>query len=184
MTDDAKYTDIAVAKASNAATGPATNTYTERIFHEEELVNPGETGRMLLGEDFRYNKSQTFKFSLPGYISGTNVNVLTSFASKTMGGNSKLTFQQNGANIPGDGTDNIGAVLDVAHTHYAWGSSVKSFVPTNGENLSYTVTYNPSGTVYLARLNYIAVNYERALALQTALWHGGSTTAKPSRDSR
>lgn len=182
VTDDAKYADIAVAKASNVATGPATSTYTERVFHEEELVNPGETGRMLLGEDFRYNKSQTFKFSLPGYISGTNVNVLTSFASKTMGGNSKLTFQQNGTNIPGDGTDNIGAVLDVAHTHYAWGSSVKSFVPTNGENLSYTVTYNPSGTVYLARLNYIAVNYERALALQngTVAWgqHDGKAESQ------
>ena len=182
VTDDAKYTDIAVAKASNVATGPATSTYTERVFHEEELVNPGETGRLLLGEDFRYNKSQTFKFSLPGYISGTNVNVLTSFASKTMGGNSKLTFQQNGTNIPGDGTDNIGAVLDVAHTHYAWGSSVKSFVPNNGENLSYTVTYNPSGTVYLARLNHIAVNYERALALQngTVAWgqHDGKAESQ------
>ena len=91
-------------------------------------------------------------------------------------------FPAYGTNIPGDGTDNIGAVLDVAHTHYAWGSSVKSFVPTNGEKLSYTVTYNPSGTVYLARLNYIAVNYERALALQngTVAWgqHDGKAESR------
>lgn len=179
VTDNASFSDKAMEKASNAPSGNTVNAFTERIFHEEELVNPGETGRLLLGEDFRYTKSQSFKFTLPGFESGTKVNVLTSFASKTMGGNASLTFQQNGTNIPSESGDQISAILDVAHNHYAWGNIVKSFVPTNAENLTFTVNYNPSGTVYLARLNYIAVNYQRALALQngTISWgqHQGST---------
>lgn len=169
VTDDPKYSDVAIEKASTGVTGNTVSTFTERLFHEEELVNPGETGRILLGEDFRYTKTQSFKFTLPGLVKDTKVNVLTSFASKTMGGNSKLTFQQNGTNLPSESGDNIGGVLDVAHNHYALGNVTKSFVPSNGENLTFTVSYVPSGTVYLARLNYIAVNYERNLAL-----HNGS----------
>lgn len=167
VTDDARYADAEIEKASVAPSGTPVTTYTERVFHEQELVNPGETGRMLLGEDFRYTKSQTFKFSLPGYVSGTNVNVLTSFASKTMGGSARLTFQQGGTNLPSESADNISGILDVAHSHYALGNITKSFTLGSGSSdLSYTVTYNPSGTVYMARLNYIAVNYQRALALQ------------------
>ncbi len=166
VTDDSRYTDIAIEKATTTATGSVATTFTERQFHEEELVNPGETGRVLLGEDFRYTKTQSFKFTLPGLVKGSNVNVLTSFASKTMGGNSKLTFQQNGTNLPTESGDNIGGVLDVAHNHYTLGNITKSFVPSNGESLTFSVSYVPSGTVYLARLNYIAVNYERELALQ------------------
>ncbi|MDO4510764.1 MAG: type IX secretion system sortase PorU [Bacteroidales bacterium] len=180
VTDDARYTDVAINRASNAPQGNAVTTFTERLFHEEELVNPGETGRVLLGEDFRYTKSQSFKFQLPGLVSGSEVNVLTTFASKTMGGNASLTFQQNGTNLPSANTDRINAIHDVAHDHYAWGNIVKSFVPTGGENLTYTVNYNPSGTVYMARLNYIAVNYERTLALSggTLAWgqYAGTTS--------
>lgn len=31
-------------------------------FHETELISPGESGHMLVGEDFSYNRTQTFQF--------------------------------------------------------------------------------------------------------------------------
>ena len=170
LTDDARYTDTPINKSTVAPSGKQVTTFTERLMEEQELVNPGETGRMLLGQDFRYTKSQSFKFSLPGYVTGSEVNVATSFASKTMGGDAKLTFQQNGTNIASSASgDIIKAVLDVAHSHYNLSNFEKSFPLASGNDLTYTVNYNPSGTVYLARLNYIAVNYERSLAL-----HNGS----------
>ena len=172
VTDDAQYSDAPIAKSSISPAGEKISTFTERLFDEEELVNPGETGRMLLGKDFRYTKSQSIKFSLPGYVAGSEVNVVTNFASKTMGGNARLTFQQNGNNIESSNSDYISATNDVAHSHYTIGNFEKSFPLTSGEDLTFTINYNPSGTVYLARLNYVAVNYERRLALNngTIAW--------------
>ena len=55
---------------------------------------------MLLGEDFRYNTTQTFKFTLEGLVANSEVAVLTNFAAKAMaGGTSKLSFKYNGNNL-------------------------------------------------------------------------------------
>lgn len=67
VTNDSRFQDVAPTKADNtvSTTAPAT-TFTERIYHEKDLVNTGQTGRTFLGEDFRSNSRQTFKLRPQG----------------------------------------------------------------------------------------------------------------------
>lgn len=166
VTDDSRYSDVTVAKSSTPLNGATTiNTFTERLFHEEELVNPGQTGRALLGEDFRYSNSQAFKFTLDGLVEGSKVAVLTNFAAKSVNGANKVSFQYNGINLPSTDRNKIPAVTDAPHTHYITSQTTDTFRLAQTNALTYNVNFSTSGTLYLARLNYITVNYQRNLAL-------------------
>ncbi len=169
VTDNQSIADATVAKASTPVVegGTEINTFTGRTYHEKDIDNPGETGRTFLGEDFRYTTSQAFKFSLPGLVSGSEVSVLTSFAAKTMGGTSSVKFQYNGTNLPSSTADEMAPVeaSESSHIHYVPSTSVKRFDLSGTGDLTYTVTFKPSGTLFLARLDYITVNYRRQLAL-------------------
>lgn len=171
VTDDSRYTDEAITVASQPVTGTVVTTVQGRVFHEQELVNPGETGNVMLGEDFSNNKTQTYNFALDGYVDGGNVNVLTSFAASTSTGRNdgqvnKLTYKYNGTNLPFNPIyDRIFQVTNNAVQHYNLANSYKTFTLSGTRDLAYEVTLSSVGTVYLARLNFIAVNYDRHLAL-------------------
>lgn len=182
VTDDAGIPDSTVGKASNSlGGGEEVNTFVERLYHEEELVNPGQTGRVLLGEDFRYNTTQTFKFTLDGLVANSEVSVLTNFVAKSMaGGSNKLTFKYNGNNLSSSSSDNISAATSLAHDHYNSASTIKRFTLSGTNELNYSITFTPSGTLYLARLNYIAVNYTRSLALSGGKLAFGQLADSPS----
>ena len=164
VTDDSRYTDVAMPTAGGTGSGEPITTVTGRVYHEQELTNPGQTGRDLLGEDFSTTRSRTFELNLPGLVAGGQVSVLTRFASKTVNGTSRVSFKQNGTNLPSSGSDVIAAAYSLNHDHYEVAQTVKTFAP-GSDQLSYTITYSPSGTVHSARLDYITVNYPRHLAL-------------------
>ena len=166
ITEDSSLSDRGPDQSSVSPAGATVvNTFNERMFHEEELINPGETGRVLLGEDFTSTNSQSFKFSLDGLVDGSTVNVITRFGAKTMNANSGVSFKYNGNNLAG--TTSIPAITasDANHYHYNAVSVMKNFELSGTKELTYTVTYSPAGNVTLARLDYITVNYLRSLDL-------------------
>ena len=165
VTDDDRYADKQPTQSQVAANGTVVNTIIGRLYHEEELVNPGETGRRLLGEDFSVNKSQSFSFNLPGLVDGSKVNVYTRFAAKTIGGKTSISFKYNGNNIAG--SNDIPAVDQTDHNHHHYNAILtsRSFNLSGTKDLTYTVTCDPKGTLFLVRLDYITVNYERSLDL-------------------
>ncbi|MBR6490140.1 MAG: hypothetical protein IKT03_06360, partial [Muribaculaceae bacterium] len=118
VTDDSSYNDLTPTASSITASGTMVNKFTERMFHEEELINPGVTGRNLLGEDFTGNNSQSFKFTLDGLVDGSTVKVLTRFGAKTLNAASSVSFKYNGNNL--EGTHRIEPVSskDPNHYHY------------------------------------------------------------------
>lgn len=152
-------------------------TFTDRLFYEKELYSPGQTGRFLLGEDFKYNSSQNFKFTLTDYVEGTEVNALTTFAAKIMNGSGTLSFQQNGTNLAKSASDGISAVTAQAYEHVKTAETVKSFIP-NSNNLTYTVSLKNTGTLFTARLDYITINYTRRIHItgKELLFRGGNTS--------
>lgn len=153
-----------------ATGGSEVTTFTERLFHEQELHSPGQTGNYLLGEDFRYSSTQTFSFDLPGHVAGTDVRVLTSFAAKATGSvASTLTFRCNGTQVEGALSDKIAAMSATdSYTHCKLTNTVKN-VAVNGDKLEWSITFTNSGTVLaMARLDYITVNYERSLSIAGA----------------
>lgn len=166
VTNDSRFDDIDIDVAGNISDGTVVSTYIERLYHEQELVNPGETGRNFLGESFSAGKSQTYKFDLDGLVSGSTVNTYTVFAAKTTGENSTITHAFNDTVMPFTISDMVFHVSDATHEHYSLSKSSKQFVLKNTNELKYGLTYNYNGTPLLARLDFITVNYERQLALR------------------
>ena len=164
VTDDSSYSDMTPTISQPELSGSVVTSFTERLYHEEELVNPGETGRNLLGEDFLSNNSQAFKFTLDGLEDGSTVSVLTRFGAKTLNQGSSVSFKYNGTNLAG--THEITGITNEAnHYHYNVVAPIKQFALSGTKELTYTVNYTPGGTLNLARLDYITVNYKRPLDL-------------------
>lgn len=165
--DDVAAAEMETVSVTLPASYDVVTQFTERLFHEEELYSPGETGNLLLGEDFRYTTTQTFTFSIPGYVSGTTVGVETSFATKTVGStSSRLTFQHDGTSLDYTSSDAIASISSSdSYTHCKVTSTTKTFT-ADGTSFDYSITFSNSGaTINMARLDYITVNYQRELGI-------------------
>lgn len=167
ITNDSRYRDIEVETATNDVYGKVVTTFTERLFHEQELINPGETGRAFLGESFLNSRSQTFKFTLDDLVSGSTVKAYTVFASQTLDKKSSISLTVNNDNqLPVTNGEVIDTIKSLSHDHYKLCNSLQSFKLDGTNELNYTVKYIYSGTPHLARLDFITVNYERNLKLK------------------
>ncbi len=168
VTNDSRFNDIEIPKAANSpAGGTPVTTFTGRLYHEQEIDNPGETGRRFLGESFATTKSQTFKFTLDDRVEGEPVSVYTSFAAKTGSSYSTVTCSYNGTQLPVTDGDLIARTTDLTHTHFFETTGcLKTFDLEGTNDLNYTISYSSSGTIYMARLDYITVNYVRSLRLR------------------
>ncbi len=145
------------------STTPIT-TFTDRMYYEKELLTVGQTGRLLVGEDFKYQTSQTFKFTLTDYVPQSTVYATTAFVAKVMNGSATLNFKYNGTNLTQSNNDRIKAVTAPAYEHVNIAETMKSFTLPD-ENLSYTIGFTYTGTLFTAYLDYITINYTRTLAL-------------------
>lgn len=148
----------------------AATSFTERLFHEKDIISLGETGHLLLGEDFKYTRTQSFSFNLPDRVNNTDVWMECSFATKTLSSSSSLSFTANGTAIPSSSTDAIASTTNSSYVHGKMGLTRKTF-GLSGEQLNLGITYNSSVTVHLANLNYIDINYIRRIKLNNGLLH-------------
>ena len=184
VTNDSRFNDIVIPRAQNSPVGPVEKTYIERLYHEQEIINPGETGRVFLGEDFKSNRRQTFKFDLDGLVSGSTVKTFTVFGANTPNVSSTVAHSYNGKDLPITNTDLINAINNLPHIHYFLNDngSLKTFTLDEGTTeLNYTLEYSCGGTIQLARLDYITVNYERHLALRNGRLAFGLETASTGK---
>ncbi len=141
--------------------GNIITSFIERIAHEQDLIAPTNTGRTLLGEDFRTQKKRDFSFNLPG-ITGSAV-VTVCFGAYTTNGSSSLLISANGERLPSTNSDVIPAVTS-ENTLFQTTTTVKE-VESPGERLTLTIEYSSSGALFTAALDYIEVEYERELSL-------------------
>lgn len=167
VTNSTRYDDIDITLADNCPTGPVKSTYIERLYHEQDIINPGHTGRNYLGENFVNNYTQTFQFDLNGLVDGSTVSVYPVFAAKTSGANSTLTYWYNGTQLAPTNADIIGVCYNQSYEHYKLAKSVKQFTLDGTDQLWFRVNFSCQGTVHEARLDFITVNYERCLAMRS-----------------
>lgn len=143
-------------------------TFTEMVYHEQELVSPGSTGHTFLGEDFTSTRARSFNFDLVDKADD-NVSFSCHFATKTIGAGSQLGFSVNGNEVPDIATDIIDASVDDYHRHYVLKEMTRS-VAVNGDAMDLSVSFRPSGSnVKMARLDRIVVNYTRNLRLSSGI---------------
>ncbi len=148
----------------------ARDTFTECLLHEQDIFAPTNSGRKLLGEDFRGQSSRSFSFQLPGNT-GEPVAVRVNFASLLTNGQGNLKFTANGKELPYSITDLIsGASSSESFMEMA---NILKTVPDAGNSLSFGIGFTAAGSVTLARLDWIEVAYTRALELEGSDLHFG-----------
>lgn len=146
---------------------PAT-TFIERLHHEQELVSPGESGALLVGEDFRYTPTRSFDFTLSDRASGGDVWLECSFVAKTYNSSSTISITANGVTQDATSADRISATNSSSYYHGVESLSRRVLTGVSGDRLTIGITHSASTVVYGAWLNYLSVNYDRNLALPEA----------------
>ena len=180
VTNSARYDDIDIALADNSPTGPIKSTYIERLYHEQEIINPGHTGRNYLGESFMSKRWNTFNFDLDGLVDSSTVSVYPVFAAKTSDANGYLDYWYNGNQLARTNADVI-PNYNQYYSFYYLTKSVKQFTLDGTDQLWFQVGFSCQGTILEARIDFITVNYERRLAMRNGCLAFGLD--KASRDT-
>lgn len=150
--------DRRVSTAKNVVTD-----FRARKLYERELIAPSNTGRILLGEDFRAGGSRNFTFELPGNVSDSAY-ISMRFATYLTSGSSSLMLTSNGQRLPSTSGDKIEAVTSSGQ--FMRLTNVEKVAPNAGTKLTLGVEYSYSGAIKLANLDYIRVEYDRRLKLE------------------
>lgn len=154
------------------------DTFTARMVHEQDLESPAETGRMVLGEDFRTTSSRNFSFDMPDNVDGT-ATMRVVFGAATTGGG-QLMFNVKGVTLPTTYSDRVPALI--AEQFISVASTVKEITGID-DKLDLNMTFTYSGQVTTARLDYIEMFYPRKLKLHNGQLHFylNNTTAKTAQ---
>lgn len=170
--------EIQLPDAPTAASAAGrTDRFTARLLHEKDLGAPHNSGRILLGEDFRSPSTQSFSFQLTDNADG-NAMVKTVFSSRTTSGPASLMFAANGQRLPSNSADQI-PQASASDQFMRQATSVKTVTGT-GNSLQFQISYQASGTIHMARLDYIHVEYSRRLQLRDNQLHFWSTSGEPT----
>lgn len=152
--------------AATPSASPMT-TFRAHLLHEKEMQAPSNSGRDILGEDFRAQTSQSFPFKLTDYAGG-DIDVVTLFGSYITNGTPSLSVTVNGKAPQGSDRQNIEVTKGSNMLSYTTCRRTFSDV---GDNAAVGLKFNPSGVVNIARLDYMMVEYERNLRLNGGeLW--------------
>lgn len=168
LTDNAETEQRAVGNGATLSGLPTADSFTEALYHNRDILNPGETGNIMLGEDFLSQASQTFTFTLTDRVEGTRGWLECSFwaNSKT---SSRIVLSVNDNALPYSSSDNIEANTGVnAHYYHGRIATTRKTFDLEGDRARITINHSRTGTASLARLDYLVVNYERRLALPSA----------------
>lgn len=144
------------------------NSFEECIYHEIDKINEGETGHLMLGEDFKYNPSQSFHFKLTDIVNEEDVWMECQFAAKTLNSSSKLSFAVNGEVLPSQSLDNIPSSTTSAYTHGKLTTTNHNF-KISGDEIILGIKHISSVTVVMAHLDYICLNYIRKLKMHNGV---------------
>ncbi|MCM1476132.1 MAG: type IX secretion system sortase PorU [Muribaculaceae bacterium] len=144
--------------------GEVLSTYTCRTVHEQDIYAPSNSGRTLLGEDFRSPTRRTFSFSLEDPADG-KATVYMQFAGGTTSGWDIAMYPTGGSKgYRKSQNSSLGsAFMQVLN--------LEGDFDLDGEKLSIDVAYTPRGTVRLGRLDWIEVEWTRELKLRDHQLH-------------
>ncbi len=154
------------------------NTFICNLVHEQDIIHPSNSGSRYLGEDFRSPTRRSFDFTLTDAIDGENCTAKIGFASNT-NGSSQLKIEASGGAAP------TNAVLKLQSNSdsevFMKYDTIVSPVTTAGNNLKLDLTFQGSGTISLARLDYIEVSYLRKIKLNGGQIFFNVTEGSPSK---
>lgn len=166
--DPGEVADLPEAELLSPSADGARTTFSECLVHEQDLYAPSHSGRRLLGEDFRSPTSRSFAFQLPGNT-GEPVTARVNFASLITNGRGLLTFTANGKTLDTSTFDNLNT--SASSENFMNMANISKTIVDAGNSLNFGISLSASGSVTLARLDWIEVIYTRALELQGSDLH-------------
>ncbi|MDE6187601.1 MAG: hypothetical protein K2G17_05670, partial [Duncaniella sp.] len=162
LTDSRPDTDNSIPTEGGEPTNDAATTFTERIYHELDLVTPAESGHQLVGEDFRYTSNRTFNFQLPGNAADS-VWMQCDFFARSISSPVQLSFTANGQKLASASGDNVPKTAEWGRT-----ASIRKRFPFSGNSLALGIGININTPVSLANLDRILLTYTREIAMPSS----------------
>lgn len=160
---DREDIDIATPKPTGEAAGSSDKlitTFPERIYHEKDLFAPGTTGRLLLGEDFKSTRSRNFPFKLTGLVEQTTPSVKVKFTAAPTQTSGTLTVSSDNSEV-----GKLTIAKSSGQYAIARSSSFTGTLQNAKESTTIGLTFSSSGSIAVAGLDCITINYARKLDL-------------------
>ncbi len=161
---DVAVSEIKQAEQLTGAQGEQRTTFTARLLHETDLINPAGYGRWLFGEDFRSQKNRNFSFEFIDKVSD-DVSANIRFIANTTNGNSMLNLTANGERLPSYRIDGI------SNEDFFTVNDISRPFNVSGNKLTLGIDFSYSGVLYTSCLDYIEIFYERELKLNNGQLH-------------
>ena len=145
------------------------NSYNERYFYENDLVNLLNSGKQWYGEEFSTQNGNTvsrnFTVDFTGLINNAPVTLATSLAGRSVAANSSFKVQVNNQLIQ---NVNINAVSGYFLDVYAVTSSQQnSFIPASS-NLTININFNQGNSSAQGWLDWFEVHGRKNLSMNNA----------------
>lgn len=138
------------------------STFDDYTVHEQELVSVGKTGQNFFGEDFMTNSSQDFTFHLAG-AQPEPIKIRVGFGARISDSEGYIHISYNGTELTTSTANRISKYYD-SHEFLRQATPLRTFGQA-AEESTIGLRYESSGTTECAYLDYIRLNYRRALQL-------------------
>jgi hypothetical protein len=126
-----------------------------RNLHDDYLSYPG-SGRVWLGETYKFTGSQNFNLTLPGLqTTGNQVKMLTTLSARSIGSASNFVMKYNGNNLF---TRTLSSVSGATYATYAAYTPVRMSFNATGEQINLDLAFNQAVGSAEGWLDYITLN--------------------------
>lgn len=156
-----------ITAAAAVAPGPqVVSTFDEHVFYENDSVNFLNSGKDWWGAEFSSlpgrSLARSFALDAPGAVAGSPLRLRTRVAARSIGNGSSFRIDLNGQaalQVP------VLPVSGIFNDLFAQQSTQTGYTLFSGSGMTFTYTYVPGGPNAQGWLDYIDVNYRRALSL-------------------
>jgi hypothetical protein len=155
--------------ATQSSPGTATvniNSYNERYFYENDLVNFLNSGKEWYGEEFNANLggslTRSFTVDWPGLVLSQPVTMVSDLFTKSVGGNSNFSVKINGQQVQ---QVNLSGVSGNFLDPFGSSSTQKSSITVSQSNLPVSFTYAPGVSGAQGWLNWFELYGRRNLSI-------------------
>jgi hypothetical protein len=151
------------------------NSYNERYFYENDLVNFLNSGKEWYGEEFNTNlggnSTRSFTIDWPGLITGQPVTLVTSFAARSVGAASSFSARINGKQRANGQYSRRNRLLPGC---FCTAATQRNNVSVAQSSLGLAFTYSPTASGAQGWLNWFELFGRRNLSvLQIRLFFSG-----------
>jgi len=144
------------------------NSYNERYFYENDLVNLLNSGKEWYGEAFSNGAadplSRNFTVDFTGLVAGQSLTLMSSVANRTIGTPSNFTFTVNGNQVQ---HIDVPAISGYFLDPYAIETTQEDSFISNQSSLAITANFNATVVGAQGWLNWFELHGRKILSMQT-----------------